>query len=196
MYDVNETTGGFACIPGSHRYHEDLSAQFGRERTDPTRPPIDHVFVSLSETESHIRSLPRYLLTAKAGDLILFDSRVIHCNTPALVSDSPKPVLPLGELLRLVGYVCMQPRSRLPVVGSAVKNKKLALLCQIPTSHWAIEEIEDFKIQAALQTRDIFGRARDIFECSSDRKLKMCGFTDEEIELGRTCFLNLWKHLL
>jgi hypothetical protein len=45
-----------------------------------------------------------------AGDVILWDSRTIHCNCPALV---PPPLavdeaLPVS-LLRVVGYVCMTP---------------------------------------------------------------------------------------
>ena len=46
----------------------------------------------------------------KAGDLVLWDSRTIHCNSPAL----KPPTTALGyrddELLRAVVYTCMTPQ--------------------------------------------------------------------------------------
>ncbi len=46
----------------------------------------------------------------KAGDLILWDSRTIHCNTPSML---PKEEINLSksEIMRLVAYVCMTPKS-------------------------------------------------------------------------------------
>jgi hypothetical protein len=52
------------------------------------------------------------LVKCKAGDLVVWDSRTFHCNTPALVYKernitSNEQV----ELLRIVAYICMSPLS-------------------------------------------------------------------------------------
>lgn len=53
------------------------------------------------------------LVQCKAGDLVVWDSRCIHCNTPALVDhhDSSKLEEEEKELLRIVAYICMSPLS-------------------------------------------------------------------------------------
>merc|ERR1711920_538620 len=48
------------------------------------------------------------LVCAKAGDLVLWDSRCIHCNTPGAAGDL-KSGEAHSELLRVVAYVCMVP---------------------------------------------------------------------------------------
>merc|ERR1712176_390145 len=75
----------------------------------------------------------KILVCCKAGDLVLWDSRTIHCNSPALLSlgemievhlkkkenandekeekdDKDKREI---DLLRLVGMICMVPKYRL-----------------------------------------------------------------------------------
>ncbi len=189
MYDVNESTGGFAAIPGSHHFNEELSEQFAKHESIQ----IDHVYVNLSEN-SNIMPLKKILVGAKAGDMILWDSRTIHCNVPAFTNNNPQ--LPIGELLRLVGYVCMQPKSAAPE-GSGT-NKKLALLCQIPSSHWAIEHINTSLILSAIQSNPskALENAQRIFANCSDLKLSICGFTDDDINLGKDNFECLWDSLL
>lgn len=54
------------------------------------------------------------MIKCKAGDLVLWDSRCIHCNTPALVEEDnadEKEISKQPALLRLVAYVCMSPIS-------------------------------------------------------------------------------------
>ena len=48
------------------------------------------------------------LIKCKAGDLIVWDSRCIHCSTPALIY---KDKTNQSEFLRLASYICMSPIS-------------------------------------------------------------------------------------
>ena len=53
------------------------------------------------------------LINAEAGDLILWDSRLVHCNTPALnipTSSSSTQKAENSDIIRVVSYVCMVPR--------------------------------------------------------------------------------------
>jgi len=99
LTDQDATTGGLCVIPGSHHRHSEwVTAQNGY-----------HDFVSVPHWESgkKLLVLPQQLVTCKAGDLVLWDSRCVHCNTPATV----QPTTPEGELLRVAIYVCMTKKS-------------------------------------------------------------------------------------
>lgn len=148
LHDVSEDTGGLAVIPGSHLSHSDLCSR----AANPLMPD----FVPVPKDDP-VLSTGAGLVLAKAGDLILWDSRTVHCNMPALrfltqtTPSSPPatasvipPAPPSGtdpptsadagrekevegaeggtsgghtssleasELIRLVGYICMVPRS-------------------------------------------------------------------------------------
>jgi len=75
LYDQDATTGGFAVIPGSHKDHANIFSRWPQKRTHDffIVPREDPVFASAS---------PR-IVTARAGDLIIWDSRCLHCNVPA-----------------------------------------------------------------------------------------------------------------
>lgn len=75
--DANDTTGGLCVIPGSHLHHTDVCAR---------APGANAVLMDYVEipVDDPVMSLPKHLIHAKAGDLIVFDSRTVHCNTPAL----------------------------------------------------------------------------------------------------------------
>eukprot|EP00304_Pavlova_gyrans_P005721 CAMPEP_0206039682 /NCGR_PEP_ID=MMETSP1466-20131121/4918_1 /ASSEMBLY_ACC=CAM_ASM_001126 /TAXON_ID=44452 /ORGANISM="Pavlova gyrans, Strain CCMP608" /LENGTH=333 /DNA_ID=CAMNT_0053414333 /DNA_START=50 /DNA_END=1051 /DNA_ORIENTATION=+ len=98
-------TGGLCVIPGSHRMHHTLADRY---------PHVHDDYVHLARDDPVLRAVcagempPATLVQCEAGDLVLWDSRVVHCNTPALVR-APEQGMP--RLLRLVTYVCMAPRA-------------------------------------------------------------------------------------
>jgi hypothetical protein len=97
LTDASADTGGFCVIPGSHKHHERLIEQ-SRLRSDAN-------FVHVSP-DFDVLGHPQILPLCRAGDLVLWDSRTIHCNTPSLVQ---RPAIPADRLLRAAGYVCMVP---------------------------------------------------------------------------------------
>ncbi len=100
LTDVSPQTGGFCLIPDSHLEHDELLKASGVGGGNYV--PCDVNYPGLRKK--------KIMPCCKAGDMILWDSRTIHCNTPSLV---PKEEIKLSksELLRLVAYVCMAPRS-------------------------------------------------------------------------------------
>uniref|UniRef100_A0A7S2S489 Uncharacterized protein n=1 Tax=Rhizochromulina marina TaxID=1034831 RepID=A0A7S2S489_9STRA len=143
MRDVTVDTGGLTIMPGTQKEHPG----FCDRAATPSMPD----FVRVPE-EDPLLSSRAGLVLAKAGDLILWDSRTIHCNMPAMSflkpvaaaaapeadlreygqssSSSPPPggaeaappaAAPAEEaktpvegesaLIRLVGYICMVPKT-------------------------------------------------------------------------------------
>lgn len=69
-------------------------------------------------------------MSAPAGSLLLWDSRCVHCNTPAL----SRPHSPPDEPLRMVAYICMTPRHLAP--PDVLASRKMAYTKRQSTSHW------------------------------------------------------------
>ena len=126
-YDADADTGGLCVVPQSHHEHDGLCA-----RIDAARLGID--FVQVPEADPVLAN-GGVLVCAKAGDLLLWDSRTVHCNTPSLNwSPHPPDAAPPDELIRLVAYVCMLPRSRVP--AEMLPRRQAAFENQLPTAHW------------------------------------------------------------
>ena len=83
-------------VPNSHQHFIDLQLLVDEERVYG-----DFVVIPAQLIEG----LHPCFIQCKAGDLIVWDSRTIHCNTPALIDGVDENAL----LLRLVAYVCMSP---------------------------------------------------------------------------------------
>lgn len=94
------TTGGLCVVPGSHKSHIGVC-----ERACSSKLP-GH-FVPVHAADPALQAGTK-LVCAKAGDLVLWDSRCIHCNTPG-VAGGLKSDQAHSELLRVVAYICMTP---------------------------------------------------------------------------------------
>lgn len=130
LREADENTGGLVLVPGSHRDHENLC-----NRSMLARRTGDFVPVSLDDP---ILQEGAVLVAANAGDLILWDSRTVHCNTPALTQEVTDDLscedCEDWQLTREVGYVCMTPRS---FASTDILKKRIEAFEQnIGTSHW------------------------------------------------------------
>lgn len=124
LLDVDASTGGLVVIPGSHNKFEEIVRHQYTDDNYVSIPAVDPIL-----------ELPKKLVTCKAGDLVLWDSRCIHCNAPgrfvhgSVVEDDAPP-----SLLRMVGYVCMTPKAK---ASSDTLQKRLdAYQRSLTTSHW------------------------------------------------------------
>lgn len=108
LTDNTPATGGLVLVPYSHQNFIALQTLVDEDhvRTDFVLIPTE-----LMETLH-----PRFI-QCKAGDLIVWDSRTIHCNTPAFINQDDKNVL-----LRLVAYICMSPLSMFIPDGIRYEN--------------------------------------------------------------------------
>ena len=130
---AHEYTGGFCVIPGSHKGHEAFS------RRHPSALAQGDFLIVPDGDPLLQEALGFHMIRASPGDLILWDSRTIHCNGPALhppesaPADMHMPKLP-NELLRMVGYVCCTPSAW---VARATAHKRAQAAIEKTTStHW------------------------------------------------------------
>jgi hypothetical protein len=77
LKDQHEGTGGLVVLPGSHKFHDAVCARMPASRREFVRLRRDDPVFSEASV-----GVPT-LVTCRAGDLIVWDSRTVHCNTPA-----------------------------------------------------------------------------------------------------------------
>ncbi|CAF1152550.1 unnamed protein product [Adineta ricciae] len=99
--DSDETTGGLVIVPHSHKHFLDLLSP------SKSRNYWGN-YLRIPDIHPLLQQLPPRLIKCKAGDLVVWDSRCIHCNTPALVDDNGANQ---AALKRIVAYICMSPLS-------------------------------------------------------------------------------------
>mmetsp|Transcript_11874 Transcript_11874/g.21703 ORF Transcript_11874/g.21703 Transcript_11874/m.21703 type:complete len:351 (-) Transcript_11874:124-1176(-) len=119
LYDQDASTGGLVVIPGSHHRHQEV-LRYAKDDAD---------FVVPGDSSS-VMSMPKRLVTSRAGDLILWDSRTVHCNTPAVST----PTAPGSRLLRACVYVCMTPKAWAD--KRTLEDRRKGYEIRVTTSHW------------------------------------------------------------
>ena len=119
LLDCNQYTGGFSLIPGSHNYHEELLEVAGREENFIRIPSNFHVL-------QRKQIMPCFC----AGDMIVWDSRTVHCSSPALSA----PITPVDKLLREAAYICMTPRKW--ASQAVIENRVQAYERDMSLYHW------------------------------------------------------------
>ncbi|CAF3741792.1 unnamed protein product [Rotaria sp. Silwood1] len=140
LTDNNEYSGGLVIVPESHKHFDEL-------RSIAWNNDGKVNLVRVSQGNPLIKQLPPRLVKCKAGDLVVFDSRCIHCNTPALdTNDKIEKIASLHQdksprLLRIVAYVSMSPTSMVPhdKLEEFRRAREEFVRNRITCSHWAAE---------------------------------------------------------
>jgi len=124
MHDVSIETGGLTLIPKSHLLHDELCKMHGTSRGH---------YVPIHTQEPKLAKLQKTVVTAKAGDLCLWDSRTVHCNSPGEGFPEPR-----ADFMRLISYVCMTPTEfcRNGDDESALQNRLDAWDKHESSTHW------------------------------------------------------------
>ena len=162
---------GFCVIPGSHKGHEAFS------RRHPSAAVQGDFLIVPDEDPLLTEATGFHMIRAAPGDLILWDSRTIHCNGPAIhppesaPADVHMPRLP-NELLRLVGYVCCTPSAW---VAKAVAHKRAQAAIEKTTStHWPHAFIPTVSARAAHEPPcpARLGEGEEFMRCQRERSAR------------------------
>jgi hypothetical protein len=126
LLPTSPEVGGNVLIPGSHRSFEKIPQVYpdrlGRLplELDHFRFPVDDPLLGGTQPVTcHM----------EAGDLLLWDSRTIHCSSGA---EAPPPVA--DRLIRVASLVCMMPRRLTP--PEVLEARKRAVAEVISTTNW------------------------------------------------------------
>ncbi|GMH44691.1 hypothetical protein BSKO_12643 [Bryopsis sp. KO-2023] len=130
LNDMRRTDATFSVVPGTHRLHDDFSETFKHadlaaqrdflRMGTPKHDPLKTWKFYTAKGCAPVR------VSAKAGSMVLWDSRCVHCNVP--------PVSTPGQRERMVVYVCMLPKSECS--AHELARKAAHFNAGTMTSHW------------------------------------------------------------
>lgn len=103
LTDQSDKTGGLIIYPKTYERFTELADQPSKYQ-DFVKVPDTHPIMNNGQTKGK-------LVHCRAGDLVLWDSRTVHCNTPATNIEERDANAPV-DLLRIVAYVSMSPVSQ------------------------------------------------------------------------------------
>lgn len=119
----NISTGGLVVVPRSHALHGLSEKRHGIVNGNAWLYPIPNDSPELSH-------LPRHVINAQAGDLILWDSRLAH----GVVRPQRPPAIYETRQLRIAMYITMTPRRM--ASDEALDKRKCAFSQGLATGHW------------------------------------------------------------
>ena len=83
------------------------------------------------------------------------------------------------ELIRLVAYTCMLPRSHVGPFGAEIlENRKKAFMHRIGTTHWPTQQLPQLNSDTTFYKQNTVEYLRQF----SKDQLKLVGYTDKELK--------------
>ena len=122
---ASEMTGGFCVLAGSHKQFTEMSLRNELSYMEGNYLKADDIILNESGFEKR-------LVCCEAGDLVIWDSRTVHCNTPG--KDSERDKQDPSSLLRACAYVCMTPLAW--ATPETLQARRTAFLHNESTTHW------------------------------------------------------------
>jgi ectoine hydroxylase-related dioxygenase (phytanoyl-CoA dioxygenase family) len=116
LNDCGENDGGLVVVPESHKVHQEIFKKFGREGHESDWYKFTPEEKSDPVFENYIK------ICGKAGDFMMWDSRVFHCNT-----------VPTTPNIRACVYICQIPKEKIP--KQTVKRRQEAWMGRRCSNH-------------------------------------------------------------
>ena len=140
LLPTSPSTGGNVLIPGSHRLFEHIPELYTQRLG---RLPLDIDHFRFPSDDPQLAGTPPIMCHMEAGDMLLWDSRTVHCSSGALEPPAADPVL-----LRAISLICMMPR-RL-TTEKVLEQRKRAVEGVISTTNWTDRFINADRFPAIL----------------------------------------------
>jgi len=176
FYPSGAYDGGFVVVPKSHKMVAEAFARIpdliSKRARDYCRTPEDISFwvdgrnAITERDETNRYDLLPVKLVLDAGDLVLWDSRTIHCSHPATKLDNNQK----HRLKRLAAYVCMTPSALAKNLEELAKYRVLAFQKGITTTHWPHEFYPSW-----LSREKLPGVGADVVKLTDEQKTLITG---------------------
>jgi len=144
LLPTSPETGGNVVVPGSHRLFADIPKRYP-ERLARLHPMIDHF--RYPNDDPALAGTQPIQAHMEAGDLMLWDSRTIHCSSPGAQTPSDAT-----SLLRAASLVCMMPRSKSN--EKVLEQRKAAVANMTSTTNWSDRFINADEFPAIVAVAD------------------------------------------
>ena len=127
LIETSPEVGGNILIPGSHLLHDSIADRYP-ERLGRIHPSIDHF--RYPSDDPLLADTPPIMAHLDAGDLLLWDSRTIHCSSPGTDPNSGG-----ASMQRAVSLICMMPKARSN--DEVIERRRRAVTDRTSTTNWS-----------------------------------------------------------
>lgn len=131
LMPTSPAVGGNILIPRSHEWFADIPERYA-DRLGRLPEMLDHFRFPADDPQ--LMETPPIMCHMEAGDMMLWDSRTVHCSSPGL-EPTPEPDPAAPELLRAASLVCMMPRSRSN--DEVIAHRRAAVAARTSTTNWS-----------------------------------------------------------
>ena len=171
LLPTSQATGGNVVVPASHKCFENIPSDYA-ERLARIHPTIDHF--RFPNDDAQLQDSQPIMCKMQAGDLLLWDSRTIHCSAPALET-------PTGQkkLLRAASLICMMPRIKSN--QEVIEQRKAAVQTRTSTTNWSDRFINADEFPQITAVKDKEKYQWPAVPKLNHRQLKLVGWSDEEL---------------
>ena len=175
LIESTPATGGNVVVPGSHRLFENIPEQY-TDRLARIHPSIDHF--RFPNDDPGLVDFQPIMAHLYPGDLLLWDSRTIHCSAPAQEVPTND-----RDLLRAVSLVCMMPRAKSN--PETIEQRKSAVANCTSTTNWSdcFVNADEFPQIVAVEDRAKYQWPTP--PTLNDNQLRMVGWTEDELQRQR-----------
>ena len=127
LLPTSEEIGGNVMVPGSHKFFKNIPQEY-EERLAKLPLGVDHF--RFPNDDPKLSSQKPIMCHMEVGDMLLWDSRTIHCsNSGTSLSKGTK------ELVRAASLVCMMPKEKSN--PEVIKKRREAVKKVISTTNWS-----------------------------------------------------------
>ena len=175
LLPTSASSGGNVVVPGSHKRFEAIPDEYP-DRLARIHPTIDHF--RFPNDDPGLKDANPIMAAMQAGDLLLWDSRTIHCS--AAGRDEPNAE---AELLRAASLICMMPRSKSN--DKVIAKRKKAVENRTSTTNWSDRFINADEFPQITAVADSDKYIWPPVPQLNDNQLKMVGWTEEELATDR-----------
>jgi hypothetical protein len=170
LLPTSEATGGNVIVPGSHKMFSSIP-QTHTERLGKIPQEIDHFRFTRDDPIFQDHEL--ITCHMEAGDLLLWDSRTVHCSNSA--DDTGQN----ADLLRAISLICMMPRSMSN--PDVISRRKAAVKKRTSTTNWSNVFVNADQFPEVAQTPNKEKYQLPPIPELNQTQLRMVGWTESEI---------------
>ena len=140
--------GGNIVVPGSHKWFADIPERYA-ERLGALPVMQDHFRFPMDDPQ--LQDSPPLMCHMEAGDMMLWDSRTVHCSSPG-AGPAPTTDLAAPELLRVASLVCMMPKAHSN--DEVIEHRRAAVVNRTSTTNWSDRWINADEFPMVLSAGD------------------------------------------
>jgi ectoine hydroxylase-related dioxygenase (phytanoyl-CoA dioxygenase family) len=146
LLPTSREIGGNVIIPGSHKFFENLPNEY-EERL--SRLPLDIDHFRFPNDDPKLSSSKAVMCHMEPGDLLLWDSRTIHCSNSGSELDQDTT-----GLIRAASLICMMPKNLSS--EDILEKRREAVEKLISTTNWtnSFRNADEFPLILEAKDRD------------------------------------------